>query len=137
MARYKIWDKTSDIYTPGTDSNGNNHWTAQAYIKSHAPWAAIPGVKVIIGGGAINGTVFMEFDATVEFYKKQGAAITDDMTDEEILAAIEAHEDNPPVSEEATAEERIAAALEYQVMSTLPDEEETEVTETTETTEEV
>lgn len=124
MPRYKIWDKQSDIYTPGTDSNGNNHWTAEAYIRSHAPWASIPGVKIIIGGGVINGSVFMEFESTVEFYKKQGASIVDGMTDEEILAAIEDFEDNPKVAEaEPTAEERIAAALEYQVMASLPDEE--------------
>jgi hypothetical protein len=123
MARYKIWDKTSDIYTPGTDTMGNNHWTAEEYIKAKAPWAAIPGVKVIVGGGVINGTVFMEYEATVEFYKQRGAEITDEMTDEEVLAAIEYFEDNPPVNNTVSAEERIAAALEYQVMSTLPDEE--------------
>ena len=123
MSKYAIWDKKSDIYTLGRDKDGNSHWTADAYINSHAPWAANPKVKVIVGGGAINGTVFMEFDATVEFYKKQGAAITDGMTDEEILAAIEDFEDNPPANNEATAEERIAAALEYQVMASLPDEE--------------
>lgn len=123
MARYAIWDKTSDIYTLGKDENGKNHWTAAEYISEHAPWASNPNVKVIVGGGGINGTVFMEYDATVDFYKKQGAAITDDMTDDEILAAIEDFEDNPPVSEEVTAEERIAAALEYQVMASLPDEE--------------
>lgn len=124
MARYAIWDKISDIYTPGRDSNGKSQWTADEYIKEHAPWAANSNVKVIVGGGVINGTVFMEFDATVEFYKKQGAVITDDMTDEEILAAIEDFEDNPPVTEtDPTAEERIAAALEYQVMASLPDEE--------------
>lgn len=123
MARYKIWDKVSDIYTLGVDVNGKNRWTAEEYIRDIAPWASIPGIKVIIGGGVINGTVFMEFDATVEFYKKQGAAITDGMSDEEILAAIEAFEDMPPVDEEVSAEERIAAALEYQVMASLPDEE--------------
>ena len=123
MARYALWDKTSDIYTLGRDTNGKAQWTADEYITEHAPWAANPKVKIIVGGGAINGTVFMEFDATVDFYKKQGAAITDGMTDEEILAAIEDFEDNPPASNEATAEERIAAALEYQVMASLPDEE--------------
>ena len=123
MARYAIWDKSSDIITPGKDANGRQIWTAEEYIAAHAPWAALPGAKVIVSGGLINGGVFMEYDATVEFYKKQGAAITDGMTDEEVLAAIEYFEDNPPVSTEISAEERIAAALEYQVMASLPDEE--------------
>ena len=78
---------------------------------------------MIIGGGAINGTVAMEFDSTVEHYKKVGALITDNMTDAEILAAIEDFEDNPPVSDEPTVEERTAAALEFIALSSMPDEE--------------
>lgn len=127
MARYAIWDKKSDIYTPGADQNGVSHWTAEDYIATHASWAAIPTVKVIVGGGPINGTCFMEYEATVDFYKRQGATITDNMTDEEVLAAIEAYENTPP-SNEPTAEERIAAALEYQTMASLPDKEESEGT---------
>lgn len=124
MTRYKIWDKVSDIYTLGTDSKtGKNHFTAEEYIRIFAPWAANESVKIIVGGGVINGTVFMEFDSTKDFYAKQGCDFSQCESDEEILAAIESWEDNPPVSEEATAEERIAAALEYQVMASLPDEE--------------
>ena len=116
MARYTIWDKQSDIYTPGVDAKtGKAQWTAEDYIASHAPWASNPAVKVIVGGGAINGTVFMEFEATKELYRRMGAAITEGMTDEEVLASIEAFEDNPPVLDPVpTPEERIAAALEYQ-----------------------
>ena len=117
MARYAIWDKKQDIYTI------NSHHTAAEYINRYAPWAANPNVKVIVGGGAINGMCFMEYEATVDCYKRQGAPIIDGMTDEEVLAAIEYFEDNPPVSTEVSAEERIAAALEYQVMASLPDEE--------------
>lgn len=113
MAKYAIWDKKTDIYTLGKDEKGRAHLTAREYIEENAPWAANPAVKVIVGGGAINGTVFMEFEATKEFYKKQGAAIEDGMTDGEVLAAIEAFEDAPPVSD-PSAEERIAAAMEYQ-----------------------
>jgi hypothetical protein len=112
MARYKIWNKVDGIYTPGS-VDGKSHFTAQEWITKY-PWADIPGVKAIIGGGKINGTVMMEFDATVDFYKKQGAAIEDGMTDEQVLQAIEDFEDNPPVIEQPpSAEERIAAALEF------------------------
>ncbi|MDR0473235.1 MAG: hypothetical protein LBH43_06150 [Treponema sp.] len=112
MKRYVIWDKTSDIYTLGKDPNGKQHWTAQEYIAEQAPWAASPAIKVIVGGGAINGTVFMEFEATVDFYKKQGADITGGMTDRDILDAIEYFEDNPPTPP-PSPEERMAAALEF------------------------
>jgi hypothetical protein len=114
MKRYAIWDKASDIYTPGRDAaTGKQRWTAQEYIDSRAQWADNPLVKVIVGGGVINGTVFMEFEATVEHYKKMGAQIEDGMTDAEVLAAIEEFEDTPPAPGEPSPEERIAAALEF------------------------
>ena len=57
----------------------------------------------------------------VERYKKAGAAISDVMNDEEILAAIEDFEDNPP-DPGPSVEERTAAALEFLAMNSLPDE---------------
>ena len=47
------------------------------------------------------------------------------LSEDEAIAAIEAIMNTPkePVEDIPTAEERIAAALEYQVMSSLPDEE--------------
>ena len=109
--RYKIWNKTDDIYTPGAGPDGKCHFTAQEWIAMY-PWAAIPEVKAVIGAGPINGTHMMEFTATVEQYKRLGAEIEDGMTDSEVLQAIEEFEDTPPVSE-PSAEERIAAALEF------------------------
>jgi hypothetical protein len=120
MSRYKIWDKKEDIYTPGVGTDGKGHYTATEYINTHAPWAANPNVKVVIGGGNINGTVFMEFEAMKETYKKIGVTWSDSATDEEILKAIEDYEDKPQ-EQVVTAEERIAAALEYQVLTTIPD----------------
>ena len=113
MARYKIWDKQEDIYTLGRDKNGKAHWTAQEYINEKAPWAARPDVKVIVGGGAVNGTVFMEFEATREMYQRMGVDFSACETDEDVLAAIETFEATP-AEVAPSAEERIAAALEYQ-----------------------
>ena len=49
------------------------------------------------------------------------------MSDEDAIVAIESIKNTPPeVDNTPSAEERIAAALEYQVMSSLPDEEEGE-----------
>lgn len=55
--------------------------------------------------------------------------IDSSLTEEEAIAVIEEIANTEPeVSTEATAEERIAAALEYQVMASLPDDTESEVT---------
>ena len=56
------------------------------------------------------------------FRSRQGAPITDDMADGEVLAAIERFEDSPPHSDEPTVEERTAAALEFLAVNSLPDE---------------
>lgn len=122
MAKYKIWDKAEPIYTLGADRNGKMKWTAEEYINEQAMWAENPNVKVIVGGGAINGVLFMEFEATKDFYVQQGCDFSACTTDNEILVAMEAW-DNRVIEPEVTAEERTAAALEYLAMSTLPDEE--------------
>lgn len=114
--RYQIWNKTSDIYTPSGEV-----FTAAEWLDRYR-WAKTPNAKMIISTGVINGGVAMEYYSTIEFYKRQGAAITDDMTDEEVLAAIEDFEDNPPVSDKPSVEERTAAALEFLALNSLPDE---------------
>lgn len=116
MARYQIWDRQSDVYTP------SGHRFTAAQWKEKFPWVNIPGAKMIITTGIINGGAAMEFEATKAAYKKQGAAISDSMTDEEVLEAIEAFEDNPPVDDTPSVEERTAAALEFLAMSSLPDD---------------
>lgn len=116
MARYQIWDGKSDIYTPSGEKNTPEQW------KAKYPWVNIPGAKMIITAGIINGGAAMEFNATRDTYKKMGAAITNGMTDEEVLAAIESFEDNPPGANTPTVEERTAAALEFLAMNSLPDE---------------
>lgn len=116
MSRYKIWDKKSDIYTPS-----GAHFTAQEWASRY-PWINIPGAKMIITDGIINGGAAMEFTATVEHYKNMGADILDGMSDDEILDAIEGFEMNPPGAYEPSVEERTAAALEFIAMNSLPDE---------------
>jgi len=118
-ARYQIWNGTDDIYTPSGAKFTAEEWREKfLYMK-------IPGAKMIISSGIINGGYAMEFTSTVAEYKRRGAEITDGMTDEEILAAIEAYEDNPPGADEPTVEERTAAALEFLALNSLPDDDST------------
>lgn len=78
---------------------------------------------MVCAGGEINGAFFGTLGQMVEIYGKSGCDFSSCETDQDKLAAIEAFEDaaNAP-STEPTANERIAAALEYQVMASLPDE---------------
>ena len=112
--RYKIWNKQDSLTTPT-----GKEFTAEEILAKYK-WAAKPNAKVIICDSVIEMGVFLEFEQTKAMYKKRGAAITDDMTDDEVLAAITEFEENPP-EPEASTEERTAAALEFIAMSSLPD----------------
>lgn len=103
--KYQIWNGTDEIYTPT-----GAHFTAKEWADRYG-WAKIPGAKMVISAGVVNGGCAMEFESMKATYLAAGAAITDGMTDEEILAAIEAFEDQPREAP-PTAEERAANALE-------------------------
>ena len=109
MARYAIWDKVSNVYTPD-----GRKWTAEQW-KEQYPIAELESVKIVCGGGELNGAYFGVFSEMVEVYRKAGCDFSACETDQDYLDAIEAFEDliNTP-SDEPTAEERIAAAMEYQ-----------------------
>ena len=116
MARYAIWNKKDDVYTPVGEK-----LTAQQWFDRY-PLAEIEAVKVVCDGGFVNGAFFGILSEMVEMYTKAGCDFSACETDQDYLDAIEAFEDamNEP-SGEATAEERIAAALEYQVIASMED----------------
>lgn len=120
LKRYAIWDKKTTIITPIYEV-----LTPEQWIERY-PVAAVPSITVVCGAGEVNGSFFGTLGQMVQMYEGMGADFSACTTDEEKLEVIEAFEDmmNTP-SGEASAEERIAAALEYQVMASLPDEEET------------
>jgi hypothetical protein len=114
--KYKIWNKTDNLITPT-----GKVFTPQEIFAEY-PASQVEGINYIIADQPINMTVFMEFEQTKNVYKSMGANITDDMTKEEVLLAIQEFEENPPAPQ-PTAEERIASALEFQNLLAMPDEE--------------
>lgn len=125
MKKYKLWDKKEKIYTLGRDAQtGKMVWDASEYIEQRAPWAAGPDVKVVVAQGAVNGMVFMGLESMKKTYESMGLEIPDSVTDEQALQLIEDFEalnnmpDNTP-----SAQERIAAAMEYQNLLTMDEEE--------------
>lgn len=118
MSRYAIWNKKDPILTPVGEV-----FTAEQWINRY-PVAGIDTIKVVCGGGEINGEFFGTLGQMVELYTKSGCDFSACVTDQDKLDAIEAFEDamNAP-SDEPSADERIAAALEYQIMASLPDDE--------------
>lgn len=109
MSRYKIWDGVEPVYTYGAPYK----FTADQWRVKN-PWAEVAPC-VLSGEGAINGAFCMPYPDMVAIHKNRGCDFSECTTEQEHLDAIEAFEDerNKP-STEPTAEERIAAAMEYQ-----------------------
>ena len=120
MKRYAIWDKVSPVIVPT-----GKVFTADQWMEKY-PVAAIPSITVVCSAGEVNGGFFGTLGQMVQMYEEQGADFSGCTTAEEKLAVIEAFEDamNAPSTEPST-EERIAAALEAQVLMSLPDDDET------------
>lgn len=118
MKRYAIWNKIDPIITPIGEVLSAEQW------MNRYPVAQLETIKVVCSAGEINGGFFGTLGQMVQMYEANGCDFSACTTDEEKLEAIEAFEDaqNAP-SDEPTPEERIAAAMEYQVMASLPDEE--------------
>ncbi len=111
MSKYAIWDKQSLVITPIGEVLTADQWIARY------PVAGIETIKVVCAGGEINGAFFGTLGQMKEMYGKMGCDFSACEDDQSILDAIEAFEDvlNAP-SNEPTAEERIASALEFQNM---------------------
>lgn len=114
MKRYAVWNKKDPILTPIGEV-----LTAKQWIERY-PVAGIESVTVICGAGEINGAYFGTLNQMVQLYEAQGADFSKCEIAEDKLAVIEAFEDemNKP-NTEPTAEERIAAALEFQNVNVL------------------
>lgn len=113
MARYAIWNKKDPIITPIGEV-----LTAKEWIERY-PVAGIDSITVVCAAGEINGGYFGTLGQMKTMAENNGASFDESLSDEEVLAAIETFEDeiNSSTSSEPSAEERIAAALEYQNMT--------------------
>lgn len=120
--RYAIWDRETEIYTPGRDPNltgltystpmGTARFTPEEWMMLHP---APPKAVIICDAGDYNGGYFGVLGDMVRMYESMGADFSEADTDEKKLEAIEAWEDAQRGDpEESSAEERIAAALELQ-----------------------
>lgn len=126
MKRYAIWNKQDSVITPIGEV-----FTPEQWIQRY-PVAGVSSITVICAAGEINGGFFGTLGQMVELYTNQGCDFSACETAEDKLAAIEAFEDAKAAEAKAAAEadanaistdERIAAALEAQVLMSMPDEE--------------
>ena len=113
--RYQIWDKQTVVYTPGIDpAHGRMDYTPEEWAARY-PWVAIPTEHCVLATGLYNGGFCMPLSEMKAISEGQGATFEEGLTPEALLDAVEAFEDERnALSTEPGAEERIAAALEYQ-----------------------
>lgn len=119
MSRYQIWDKISNVIVPT-----GKVFTPEEWIEKY-PVAALPDIDIVISGGTINGGFFAEYTSFIQHYIEQGCDFEGCESQQDCLDRIEQFEDeaNTPDPDYVSPEERMAAALEAQVMMALPDEE--------------
>lgn len=116
--RYVIWDKVSDVYTPVGDK-----LTAEQWIARYG-WINAPGAVPVVAAGMINGALIDELSQMKTRSEQMGATFDEGLSNEQLLDAIEAWEDeqaakSAEMASEPSAEERIAAAMEYQNLLSL------------------
>lgn len=114
--RYALWNKMDDVYTPS-----GKKFTADEWIAEFS-WINAPGAVPVISAGLINGAYSGELSQMKERCENRGATFEEGLNNQQLLDAIEAFEDaqaSTPVETEPSAEERIAAALEYQNLLSL------------------
>lgn len=116
MKKYVIWDKISNIITPS-----GKVFTPTEWVKEY-PMAGVNGVKMVIGGGVINGSVLYEFTTMVEQFRQAGVDFSQCVTDQDYLDAIEEYENirAQELKSMVSIEERTAAALEFIALNSLP-----------------
>ena len=102
--------------------------------KDRYPVAELNNIDIVCAAGEMNGGFFGTLGSMVQMYTEMGADFSEAVTKEDKLRVIEAFEDamnapsDEPTNEEITATSlaSIAAALDFQNMMSLPDEEEEE-----------
>ena len=113
MKKYALWDKKTQIVTPTFEV-----FTAEQWMERY-PAAKLDHIIVVCSAGEINGAFFSTLNQLKQAYEQKGCNFSDCTTDEEVLFAIEAFDDlmklqAKETAQQPSAEERIAAALEYQ-----------------------
>ena len=129
--RYAIWNKKDPICTPS-----GKVYTAEQWLGKF-PMARLANVTVICGAGEINGSIFSTLGQKVAEYERYGCDFSKCKTAEEMLAVIEAYDDDRDKAEAEAAKSAaanaditadslasIAASLEFQNMLALEDVEE-------------
>lgn len=125
MKRYAIWNKLDNIITPIGEV-----LTPEQWIKRY-PIAGLDSITVICAAGEINGGFFGTLGQMVSMYEQMGCDFSECATAQDKLNVIEAFDDEREAQAKAAAEakaneisteERIAAALEAQVLMSMPDD---------------
>ena len=66
MARYQIWDKTSNVIVPT-----GKVFTPEEWIEQY-PIAGLPDMDIVIAGGTVNGAFFSEYTSFIQHYTDMG-----------------------------------------------------------------
>lgn len=114
MSKYILWDKKSQIIVPT-----GKIFTKEQWLEKY-PMAKVNGMELVINGSSsINGAFCNEYTSFIAVYKEMGCDFTGCVSKQDHLDRAEQFEidervKNQEFAMKPKADERIAAALEFQ-----------------------
>ena len=117
--RYVVWDEQSQVVTPS-----GRVFSAEEWFEMY-PMARLDSIDLVLSGGVVNGAICYVYQEMIDRYDEV-LDFSNCESKQECLDIIEAYEKELEKTQEKeveiiTPEERIAAALEAQVMMAMDD----------------
>lgn len=116
--RYQIWDRQSEVITPIGEVLSPQEWMAR--------YPASAKIDYVIAAGTINGAFCTPLATMISTYEQMGADFSDCIDPNDYIDVIESFDDAKVKAMQSmqnmpSDQERIAAALEFLAMNSLPD----------------
>lgn len=114
--KYVVWDEESIVVTPSGEV-----FTAEQWLDRY-PMGRLDTIDLVLSGGAINGAICYVYQEMIDIYEKF-IDFSECTTKQDCLDLIAEFEEKADTNGDdiITPEERIAAALEAQVMLAMDD----------------
>ncbi|HWP52010.1 MAG TPA: hypothetical protein VN626_09985 [Clostridia bacterium] len=110
--RYKIWDKTSPVMTPA-----KRVITAEEWLNQYSFFIARPDAVMVLANKEYDGAMCESLQFLKERCEDMGAQFAENLSNQELLDAIEQFENDLAAAQQAAAEEAAAKEAEYAVAS--------------------
>ncbi|HWP50091.1 MAG TPA: hypothetical protein VN626_00205 [Clostridia bacterium] len=110
--RYKIWDRTSPVMTPA-----KKVFTSEEWLNQYTFFIERPEAVMVLANRDYDGAMCESLQFLKERCEEMGAQFAENLSNQELLDAIEQFENDLAAAQQATAEEAAAKEAEYAAAS--------------------